>query len=450
MRSTQVLSSVSHPRSVLVSQIQSRLLMTLLIVMILGCGTAMAAPPIMTIDDASAFEGNSGTTILQIPVRFTGAQPTTVSGLFSATPLSGTGFNTPVGGVTCSTNVDFIPQTNVPFSIPANTVNGTFFFSIVLCGDSTIEPNEQIFVSLSNVAGADCSLEGTCNGIGTIVNDDGPPAMNINSISASTFSNISKVVNFTVSLNHPSVSAISMHFATRDGSAKALTTTTISPAYVGTSGTLNIPPNTLTAQIPVTILGKGAGTFFMDLSSPVNATLGSATGQGTIQVKELIIGTFEVSPDDAQVNVGDRQNFVVRWSVPDGSNWHDLSTIDFRLGKGNQIAIWLRWDEFANTFSLCEGRRNGNGSIDDGVPPECGAGVSPGSGEVLETSLARLYLAGTSVLGSGPTGPDVTLTLLLSFKDKAAGHLYEVELAVTDDLGHHDAFFDATTVHAKK
>jgi hypothetical protein len=36
----------------------------------------------------------------------------------------------------------------VSFNIPANTPNGTLYVGIAICGDATIEPNEQIFVNL--------------------------------------------------------------------------------------------------------------------------------------------------------------------------------------------------------------------------------------------------------------------------------------------------------------
>ena len=149
-------------------------------------GTAMAQLPIMIIDDAGVFEGNSGTTILKLPVRFVGTQNQMVTGVVSAIPLTGAGFNTPTGGAQCGGSVDFQPFSEVPFTILPNTPNGTLTVNITICGNATIEPDEQIFVSFSRVVGADCTLEGTCNGVGTIINDDGPPSIRINDITVST------------------------------------------------------------------------------------------------------------------------------------------------------------------------------------------------------------------------------------------------------------------------
>ncbi len=54
-------------------------------------------------------------------------------------------------------------------------------------------------------------------------------------------------------------------------------------------------------------------------------------------------------------------------------------------------------------------------------------------------------MAETSVVGTGPTGPSVTLNLSVSFKPGAVGD-YTILVAATDDLGHRDPFNRAGTV----
>ena len=211
--------------------------------------------------------------------------------------------------------------------------------------------------------------------------------------------------------------------------------------YFVSSGTLTIPAGSLTGLIPVTVNGQQSGTFFVDLSNPVNGTIVDGTGQATIQLQTLTVGNFEVTPDDLRVPLGDRANFAVTWTVPVGEVWRNLNTIDVRFRKGNQIALWLRWDEAANTLALCEENDAGNGV--------CSPGKVLGSPDTLEASLARVFLADSSAVGSGPTGPDVTLNLAIEFLGKAKGHLYDVEVAATDDLGHADNFVTATTVHVE-
>jgi hypothetical protein len=403
----------------------------------------------MILQDARGFEGNSGETVLKLPVSFVGTQSQTVTGIVSAIPLTGTGFNPATGAAACGgAGVDF-EQFSVPFSIPPNTSNGTLSVNIAICGDTTIEPDEHIFVFLSNVSGADCSLEGGCNGIGTIVNDDGPPGIQINNISASTVSGISKTVNFTVSLHHPSTLPVSVHFATRDGTAQARTIGSFSGDYIGKSGTLTIQPNTLSSNISVTILGTGGGTFFMDLIQPVNGTIVDGTGQCTIRIITLTIntGTADLSPEEARISTDELVNYSVTWTVPEGRVWRDLNTIDLRFRQGQKTALLVHWDEAANTFSLCEGNRKGAKS-DESL--DCTAGALPGSGEVLQTESAQLYLAGTSVVGSGPTGRTVTLNLALKFRESAAGPWYNIDLAGSDDSGHQDDFVEGGKLKVEK
>lgn len=396
--------------------------------------------PIMIIDDARVFEGNAGGgSVLRLPVRFVGVQNTTVSGFVSVIPLPGAGFAAATGGATCDGNVDFEQFSNVPFTIPPNTANGTLSVNIQICGDNVIEPDESVFVFLSGVTGADISLEGVGNAVGTIVNDDGPPAIQINNISASTVQGVSRTATFTVSLHHPSPVPVSVNFRTRDGTARARTISSIG-SYIPTSGTLVIPTNTLSATIPVTILGTGGGTFFMDLTSPVNGTLLDATGQCTITIRVLTIGSFDLSSNDDSVTSGEIVKYALTWSAPEGEVWRDISTLDFRLSKGNKPVLWAQWEEPGNTITVCQ--QSPAPSLD----LICSEGALPGSGSVLETDLAELILSESSVVGSGPTGQTVTLNLAVRFKEGAAGN-YNIEIAGEDDFGDSDDFFTATKVH---
>ena len=398
---------------------------------------ASAQLPFLIIDDARVFESNSGSSaILRFPVRFVGNQPTTVTGLVTVIPLPGAGFNAATGGAACGGAVDFEQFINVPFSIPPNTPNGTLSVNVAICGDNTIELDEQVVAIFSNVAGADCSLEGGCNAIGSIINDDGPPGIQINNVFVSTLAGASRTVNFTVSLHHPSSLPVSVNFRTRDGTARARTTTTPG-SYFARSGTLEIPPNTLSATIPVTITGFGEGTFFMDLFSPVNGTIVDGTGQATIRIITLTVGSFDVAPGNDRVTPGETTNFQVTWIAPEGEVWRDIDTIDFRLRKGNNTALLVQWNEAANTFKVCD---DSSGSL------ECSDEALPGTATILESSLAELLLAESSVVGSGPTGATVTLNLAVRFKDQAAGN-YTVELGGADDFGNEDDFFTVTKIH---
>ena len=409
----------------------------------------------MALGNGKVFEGNSGTTILKLPVTMGGAPTSDVHGFASAVAISGTGFHPATAGAACGGSVDFVSFSNVPFTIPAG-FTGPLSVNITVCGDTTIEPDEQIFVSLTNVTGGAFCTSESCAAIGTIANDDGPPSVSINSISVSepAFAGTTRTASFTVSLNHPFSQDVSVHFATRDGTATSACSLfkICSPDYVATSGTVTIPASTstvtnLSATIPVTIRGDGITepdqSFFMDLSSPSpsSVTFLNSTGTATIHDTTLTIGAFDLSPDDALVENGDTLAFDLTWTVPDGEAWHDLKSLDFRIGNYGAPVLWVRWDEGSNTFSLCEvGGKNGAQAHHAGGPPpaNCGPGAAPGSETLLVAPAAQLVLADTTVTGSGPSGPSVALHLVVRFGPEINAQSYPIWLSVVDDFGNVD------------
>ena len=417
-------------------------------------GVALAqTQPILIIGDASVFEGNAGQTALSLPVSLTGPTNVPVTGQLSAIPLTGSGFSAATAGAACTAGVDFIGLSNVPFSIPPGATTATI--SVAICGDTAIEPNQHIFVSLVPVSGAQC-LEGTCTAVGTIRNDDGPPSMVINNISVSELLQGSRTASFTVSLSHPAQNDVSVNFTTRNGTARSGASCApfigggTPPDYVARTGTLTIPAGSLSGAIGITICGdsatEGDETFFVDLSgpSPAGVTIADASGQGTIR-NAGITGAFDLAPDLVQVHADELVVYAVVWTVPDGEVWRDLSIIDVRI-RGGKTALWIRWDEHFNTFSLCERVRGRDDGHDGDRHVSCSAGAAPGGPFVLEGERAQLHLAYTSATGSGTTGPSVTLELGIVFTDKAEGHTWDIELGATDDFGQRDRLGRAGTV----
>ena len=60
---------------------------------------------------------------------------------------------------------------------------------------------------------------------------------------------------------------------------------------------------------------------------------------------------------------------------------------------------------------------------------------SPGAHTVFSSTFARLHLARTTVVGSGPTGPTVQVTWRVVFRRAAVGDHYRQYLNITDDHG---------------
>jgi hypothetical protein len=69
--------------------------------------------------------------------------------------------------------------------------------------------------------------------------------------------------------------------------------------------------------------------------------------------------------------------------------------------------------------------------------------TEPFVSRILNAPLARLDMAGTKTIGSGPTGTSVTLQLPVSFMRGAANRTYDVEVAAESDGGIRDEFMAA-------
>jgi hypothetical protein len=85
---------------------------------------------------------------------------------------------------------------------------------------------------------------------------------------------------FTVWVTPGSDQQVEVPYATADGTAQA------GVDYQAATGSLTFPPGTTSQQVPVAVFGDTAAgssrRFFLDLGTPVNATLGAARGEGTI------------------------------------------------------------------------------------------------------------------------------------------------------------------------
>ena len=86
---------------------------------------------------------------------------------------------------------------------------------------------------------------------------------------------------FTVTLSYASANTVTVYYATVDGSAK-----TSNRDYTAASGTLTFNPGEISKTITVFVKGdtkvESDETFFVNLSSPTNATLADYQGLGTI------------------------------------------------------------------------------------------------------------------------------------------------------------------------
>lgn len=226
---------------------------------------APAALPGLSITDVSVTEGNSGSVSANFDVTLSAPSANTVTVNFATANGSALAGSDYTGG---SGVVTFAPGET------SKTV------SVQVLGDIAVEPNETFSVVLSGATNATIS---DATGIGTIVNDDAGAAgtLSINDVSA--LENQGQFV-FTVTLSAPSASTVTVNYATANGTAKGGNGK--NSDFVHQSGTLTFSPGQTTKQISVTIKNNSVSepneTFFVNLSSPVGATITDSQGLGTI------------------------------------------------------------------------------------------------------------------------------------------------------------------------
>jgi len=210
--------------------------------------------------------------------------------------------------------------------------------------------------------------------------------------------------------------------------------------YIAASGKLTFAPGVTSQTIAVSVLGdklvEKDEIFVVDLSAPTGATIARAQGVGTIINDDAAVGETQFAPVVTTIGIDEPLIYTLTWIHP--VNWHTLNTIDLRIRDDRGTIIQIRFSESAGTFSLVD-------KHDKHAKP-----ALPGSKGTLETSAAALHLAKSSAVGSGPTGPSVTLTYGLSFKPPAKGRTYQVEVFATDDGGTQQGWDKLGTLQVRK
>ncbi|MEZ6093994.1 MAG: S8 family serine peptidase [Pirellulaceae bacterium] len=221
-------------------------------------------PPSIAINNLSIVEGNSGTTlaVFSVSLSSSSAQPITVN--FATADGSASGGS------------DYVAASGTLTFAPGSL---TQLISIVVNGDTTVENDETFFVNLSNATNATIS---DSQGVATIVDDDNVslPSLSISNVSSKEGSRGTRRFRFSVSLSAASNQAVSVNYATANGTATA------GSDYQATSGTLTISAGSTIGYIDVYVYGdrtvEANETFFVNLSSATNATIADNQGVGTI------------------------------------------------------------------------------------------------------------------------------------------------------------------------
>jgi hypothetical protein len=213
-------------------------------------------------------------------------------------------------------------------TIPAGATSKAL--TVTVRGDGIEESDETFIVDLSNPVNATL---GDSQGVGTILNDDVTPALSINDVSVAEGNGGTKTATFTVSLSVPSNAATSVTYATADGSALA-------PGdYTSKTGSVTIAAGATSKTVTVGVKGDGIEepneTFTVNLSNPVNATLGDAQGVGTIVNDDV---TPTISIDDPSIVEGDSATQLVTFTISLSGASNADTRVSFATANGSATA----------------------------------------------------------------------------------------------------------------
>jgi uncharacterized repeat protein (TIGR01451 family) len=157
-------------------------------------------------------------------------------------------------------------------------------FTVPILDDAISEASESFNVTLTNPTGGATVVAPTVENV-TIVDDDPLPTLTINNVSQAEGNSGSSNFVFTVTLAGATAQMVTVDYATADVTALAASD------YSATSGMLKFGPGVTSQTITVPVAGdlttESDETFNVLLSSPVNATITTGAGSGTIVNDDL-------------------------------------------------------------------------------------------------------------------------------------------------------------------
>ncbi|MEO8256999.1 MAG: DUF4082 domain-containing protein [Acidobacteriota bacterium] len=281
-----------------------------------GTGTIVDndSAPSLSIGNVSVTEGNTGTKTASLAVTLSTASGQTVT----------VNYATANGSATAGS--DYVAAAGTLTFAPGVTSQPVV---VTINGDVLSETDETVLVNLSGAANAGIS---DSQGVLTIANDE-PPQLNIDNDSVTEGTFFGVTATFTVSLTSASTQTVTVAYATANGTATA------GSDYTAASGTLTFTPGTTSRTINVSVLtdtlDEANETFFVNLSNPVNVTIGTAQGIGTIvdsdSAPSLSIGNVSITEGNTGTKTG---SLAVTLSTASGQ----AVTVNYTTANGSATA----------------------------------------------------------------------------------------------------------------
>ena len=272
----------------------------------------------VSVASARVLEGDAGTSDLTFTVTLGAASDRAVTVGYATVAASA------VAGV------DYTPAGGTLNFAPGETSKA---ITVAVTGDVVDEGDETLSLALLNAQGAVLSGgAATLRVTGTIEDDD---ASEVSIASASVLEGDAGVsaLAFTVTLSAASTEAVTVDYATADGTAVA------GVDYTPARGTLRFAPGETTQTLTVSVIGdvvdEDAETFALTLSDPQGVTLSGGAATGTIEDDDEAPAGIALSVDPASVSEsGGAQAVTVTATVEGGTTFAAARTVAVSVAPG--------------------------------------------------------------------------------------------------------------------
>ena len=323
--------------------------------------------PLLSISATSLLEGNTDKTNASLTISLSAA---------SSLPVT---VNFATSNGTALANKDYLSVNNVITFAPGE-ISKTI--TVPVLGDTLVESNETFRASLSSPTNA--SLSTTASTLVTITDDDVIvlPTLSIVGATIEEGNAGSTQATLTVSLSSAASKVVSVNYSTKNGTAIS------GSDYTASSGTLSFAVGETSKTFTIPVIGdttlEANESFTVSLSSPSNATLGTATDA------QVMLSNDDV-PSIALANVSVAEGDT-------GSNNKANLTVTLSAASTQDISV---------SYTTADGTANN------------GSDYSATVGSMVFAAGETSKTLSIPVLGDADVEPDETFTVALSSPSNA-------------------------------
>jgi subtilisin family serine protease len=373
--------------------------------------------PTLSIGDVTLAEGDSGTKVATFTVSLSQAAATAVSYMIWTSD-----------GTATTADADYVMNSNASGSIPAGMTSKTF--TVTINGDTAIEPNETFTVFVAQVTGASIT-DGTA--IGTITDDDGPPALSIADISVPE--GAERYVNLPVNLSRAATGNVTCQVLPANGTATGGTDANFDFHIFASPLTVTIPAGQTHATAPVYLYGdrriEPTETILVNLNCTTLANATVLDGQAVVTVTDDDT-TPTLAINDVTVVEGNSGTKTASFTV--SLSWAATVPVTFDVATGTDGTATAYGADFvgipSTTVTIPAGSASAQVAVtvngDSAIEPNetfslnltnpVGATIADGKGvgTILDDDGPRLSVADVAVTENPYSSTQATFTVALT------------------------------------